>query len=128
MRQFLRQLSLTVLTSLVFVLGIWGAWYVAQRVPGLLGIVLGSASVAVVLALSFPLLRQWLGEMLNRLLFGEGYDPQRIVHEYSQGISNILDLEVLAPTAVGIISEAMGVHHGTLVVCDGGRRPPERKY
>jgi signal transduction histidine kinase len=57
---------------------------------------------------------------LNRLLFGEGYDPQRIVQEYSQGISNILDLGVLAPAAVGIISEAMGVHHGTLIVCEEG--------
>ena len=117
-RQLLRQILLTVLTSLVFVLGILGAQRIAQRVTGLLGVVLGSVSVAVVLALSYPLLRRWLGVMLSRMLFGEGYDPQRIVHEYSQGISNILDLKVLAPAAVGIISEAMDVHHGTLVVCD----------
>jgi signal transduction histidine kinase len=119
-RQLLRQIMLTVLTGLVFLLGIVAAQQIAQRLGGLLGVTLGSAGVAVLLALLFPVLRRWLGAMLNRLLFGEGYDPQRILQEYSQGISNILDLEVLAPAAVGIISEAMGVHHGTLVVCEGG--------
>jgi signal transduction histidine kinase len=118
-RQLLRQIMLTVLTGVVFLLGIVAAQQAAQRIGGMLGVALGSVGVAAILALLFPVLRQGLSVMLNRLLFGEGYDPQRILQEYSQGISNILDLEVLAPAAVGIIREAMGVHHGTLVVCEG---------
>lgn len=117
-RKFLKQVLLALLTSLVFLGGILVAQQIKLRLAGLLGTLLSSVGVAVILALAFPVLRQRLGMMLDRLLFGEGYDPQRILDEYSQGISNILDLEVLAPKAIGIIGEAMGVRHGTLVVCE----------
>jgi signal transduction histidine kinase len=129
-RQGLRQVMLTVLTALIFVGGIVLAQYIANlldtggRVGGLLGFLVGAVGVAVLLALSYPLLRRWMYKMLDRLLFEEGYDPQRILQEYSHGISNILDLDVLAPIAVGIIGEAMGVHHGTLLVCEPSSAGP----
>jgi signal transduction histidine kinase len=118
-RQLLRHILLTLLTGLVFVLGILAAQRIARRIGGPPGMAIGVLGVAGALALSFPLLRRALGAVLNRLLFGEGYDPQRTVQEYSQGISNILDLEVLVPTAVSIIGGTMGIDRGLLVVCEG---------
>jgi signal transduction histidine kinase len=117
-RQGLKQVLLVVLSTLVFAAGIMLAQFLILRVGGLWGIVFGTAGVATILALSFPTLQRWMRVLLDRLLFGERYDPQVVLQEYSQGISNILDLEVLVPTAVGIIGEAMDVDRGALLVCE----------
>jgi len=53
---------------------------------------------------------------VNRLISGAGYDPRRMLREYSMSISNILHLERLAMVAVGLISEAMGSQRGALFV------------
>jgi signal transduction histidine kinase len=117
-RQGLKQVLLVMLSTLVFVAGIAAAQTLITRVRGLWGIVLGTAGMAMVLALSFPTWQRWMRVMLDRLLFGERYDPQTVLRDYGQGISNILDLDVLAPTAVGIIGEAMDVGRGALLVCE----------
>jgi len=117
-RQGLKQVLLVLLSTLVFVAGIAVAEICFTRVQGLWGGVLGTAGVATVLALSFPSLQRWMRVLLDRLLFGERYDPQTVLREYGQGISNILDLDVLVPTAVGIIGRAMDVGRGALLVCE----------
>ncbi|MFN2157337.1 MAG: GAF domain-containing protein, partial [Anaerolineae bacterium] len=117
-RQALKQVLLIGLSALIFAAGIAAAQFLIARVSGLWGIALGTVGVAAVLALAYPTWQQWMHVLLDRLLFGERYDPQSILQEYSQGISNILDLEVLTPTAVGIIGEAMDVHLGALLVCE----------
>lgn len=117
-RQALKQVLLVVLSTLVLIAGIALAQTLITRVGGLWGIVLGTAGVATVLALSFPTLQGWMRVLLDRLLFGERYDPQSVLQEYGQGISNILDLDVLVPTAIGIIGKAMDVERGALLVCE----------
>ena len=117
-RQGLKQVLLATLSVLVFAAGIALGQLFITRVRGLWGIVLGTVGVATVLALSYPTLQRWMRVLLDRLLFGERYDPQMVLQEYSQGISNILELDVLAPKAVGIIGEAMDVERGALLVCE----------
>jgi signal transduction histidine kinase len=116
-RLALKQILLVALSALVFLAGIMLAQTLIKR-GGVWGIVVGTAGVATVLALSFPSLQRWMRVLLDRLLFGERYDPQTVLREYGQGISNILDLDVLAPTAVDIIGEAMDLARGVLLVCE----------
>jgi signal transduction histidine kinase len=116
-RQGLKQFLLVVLSVLVFAAGIAVAQILIAYVPGLWGIALGTAGVSALLALSYPTLQRWMRLLLDRLLFGERYDPQHVLQKYGHGISNILDLDVLAPTAVGIIGEAMELERGALLVC-----------
>jgi signal transduction histidine kinase len=117
-RQGLKQALLVALSTLVFLAGIALGEVLITRVGGLWGIALGTVGVASILALSFPAMQRWMRVLLDRLLFGERYDPQRVLREYGQGISNILDLEVLAPTAIAIIGKAMDVGRGLLLVCE----------
>jgi signal transduction histidine kinase len=117
-RQGLKQVLLVMLSVLIFAAGIAVAQILIAYVPGTWGIVLGTAGVSTLLAFSYPTLQRGMRLLLDRLLFGERYDPQRVLQKYGQGISNILDLDVLAPTAVGIIGEAMELERGALLVCE----------
>ena len=56
--------------------------------------------------------------LARRLLSRREYKPSQILGEYGLSISNILDLERLATVAIGLISEAMEIKHGTLFVVD----------
>jgi len=75
---------------------------------------------AAFLALISPLI--WLGiqRLADYLLVGSKYDLARTVREYSQGISNIVDLEKLTTVAVGILSEALEVDRGGLILVTPG--------
>lgn len=118
MRQMLRYVLLTLFTAATFWGGIWLAQYVLRFISSMRLALIGMAGIALLLAIFYPLLRRGLLWLLNRLLFGEGYDRERILREYSQGISNILDMERLVTVSTGIISEAMGVRRGALLVCE----------
>jgi signal transduction histidine kinase len=117
-RQTLKHVLLTFFTALVFGGGIYVARLAVPFLPGAQAALFGAAGTALVLAILYPLFRRWIQQLLDRLLFGEGYDRERILREYSQGISNILDLERLVTVAVGIISDAMEVQRGALLVCE----------
>ncbi len=117
-RHGVRYFLLTLVTASVFLGSIYLAQYVAQFITLDRDIIVSMVGIALLLAILYPLLRQWMQKMLNRVLFGQGYDRERILREYSQGISNILDLNVLVTVAVGIISEAMEIQRGALLVCE----------
>ncbi len=121
-RQGIRYLLLTLLTGLLFFGGIFLSQYLIQFPPFIQNIILSMAGVALLLAILYPAFRQWVQRWIDRLLFGEGYDRDRILREYSQGISNILDLHVLVTVSIGIISEAMEFQRGGLLVCDENPR------
>ncbi|MBN1580720.1 MAG: GAF domain-containing protein [Anaerolineae bacterium] len=117
-RHAVRYFLLTLLTALIFFGSVFGAQYASQHIMIQHNMLVTVAAIALLLAILYPLLRQWMQQLLNKFLFGEGYDRDRILREYSQSISNILDLNVLVTVAIGIISEAMEIDRGALLVCD----------
>ncbi len=117
-RHAVRYFLLTLITAFVFFGSILGAQYIAQYVTIENGMLITVAAIALLLAVLYPLLRQWMQQLFSTFLFGEGYDRERILREYSQSISNILDLNVLVTVSIGIISEAMEIERGALLVCD----------
>lgn len=117
-RHGVRYLLLTLVTALFFFGSIFFAQYISQFIFLFRDIIISMAGIALLWAVLYPLLRQGIRKVLDQFLFGEAYDRERILREYSQGISNILDLNVLATISVGIISEAMEVRRGALLVCD----------
>jgi signal transduction histidine kinase len=64
-----------------------------------------------------PLL-QSIQKWVNKSIFGSAHDPNRIFREYSQSVSNILDLNLLSTVAVGLISDALEVQSGALFTVD----------
>lgn len=79
-------------------------------------VVITAGGFALVLAmLQRPMLRG-IQALLDRLQSGSRYDPSNALREYSGAISNILDLEQLVTTAVGIINRALDVRRGALLL------------
>jgi signal transduction histidine kinase len=117
-RRVLRYVVLTLVTALIYLWGIFLVEYLPPLFAPVYSIMFNAALAALLLAVLYPLLRRWTEAVLNRVLFGVGYDREQIVREYSRGISNILDLDVLATVALRIISEAMDIERGALLVCE----------
>lgn len=83
-----------------------------------------AAGIALALALiQRPMLRS-IQSLIDRFLYSQRYDPAHALREYNAAISNILDLHLLVSVAIGIISEALEIRRGTLLLItelpDGG--------
>jgi signal transduction histidine kinase len=112
----LRGLSTLVTTSLAVVLyAIFLAFTVIVFTllpitqPWLVAVLLSIPLVVVLI----PVLNA-IQKRIRHLLVGDSLDPRAIVREYSQSVSNILDLRLLAEVVVGVIREGIGVTHGYL--------------
>ncbi len=114
-RRTVSYLIITLLTVIIYTAGFLLMEYVFQSVPGYSPLLVG-ATMALILAILFDPLLGLVQRLVNRLISGAGYDPRRMLREYSMSISNILHLERLAMVAVGLISEAMGSQRGALFV------------
>ena len=112
-RWTLTWLITTVLAIAIYTGGFVGTRYAFQFVPGYGDLVAGAA-MALVLAVIFRPLLNLVQRIVRRLISGSGYDPSRIVREYSTRISNIVDLERLTEVIVDVISEAMAIQRGML--------------
>jgi signal transduction histidine kinase len=74
--------------------------------------------IALLLAVIFTPLLSLVRRVIHSWLNVDQYDPGRTLHEYSESISNILDMERLATVAIGIIIEAMEIERGFLFLID----------
>jgi len=79
------------------------------------------AFMALLVALFFTPLMALVSRTLNIWMKGDQYDASRTIHQYSESISNILDMDRLASIAVGIILEAMQIERGFLFLVDADR-------
>ena len=78
--------------------------------------IITAAAIAFTLAIvQRPMLRQ-IQRLLDRFQTGQHYDPANALREYSGAIGNILDLHLLVSTAIGIISHALEVRRGGLLL------------
>jgi signal transduction histidine kinase len=78
-------------------------------------------AIALGMAVLFHPLLMSLQRLFERLLAGSDKNRQRILREYSQNISNILDIQLLAGSAIEMICAAFGAQSGYLFLVDHDR-------
>ncbi len=88
---------------------------------------LAGGLIALLLTLIFAPLLGLVSRTVNNWTKGDQYDASRTIHQYSESISNILDMDRLASIAVGIILEAMQIERGFLFLVDGDRQADGHK-
>ncbi len=77
-----------------------------------------AAVTAVLLTIVYPPLSRISQRLTNRLLFGQHYDYQLVIHKYSRAISHILELAQLARAALTQINWALPMTKGALLILD----------
>jgi signal transduction histidine kinase len=114
--EILVNLLVALLCAGLFLIGFGAAWLVFHRQPGLIG--LTGALMAALLMFFEKSLRRLAGGLVQRWVPAahERGDPSRILREYSLSLSNVLNPDLLASTAVGLISEAVEIRRGFLFI------------
>lgn len=77
-----------------------------------------AAVTAVLLTVVYTPIRRVSQGLTNRILFGQRYDYQTVIHDYSQAVSNILYLDELADVALTHVKQALRIDEGVLFVLD----------
>ena len=119
--------STTILASLFYLLG----YSLAQQLlpatvessPRLTGTI-----IALLLAMFFRPLLNFVESLIDRWLGIDKQNVSQTVNEYSQSISNILDMERLANVTVSLIMEVMGIQRGFLFLVDKEKREARNYY
>ncbi len=73
---------------------------------------------AILLVIVYPPISRVTQRLTNRLLFGQHYDYQVVIHKYSQIVSNILDLGQLAEVVLTQINRVLPMTKGALFILD----------
>lgn len=129
-RLILRRTLIYVITTLLIVVfylaSTLGVQPLFRAAPSFNPLVMGAA-IALLLALIFTPLLSLVQRLVDSLLRIQVTDAGRTLHQYSESISNILDVQRLASVAVGLIIESMELQRGFLFLVDtenalGGRR------
>ncbi|MBL8088885.1 MAG: GAF domain-containing protein [Anaerolineales bacterium] len=118
--------ALIYLLSILAIVGFYiGVFLLIQaflgRTPGFNPIWAG-AFVALLIAIIFPPLTSRVSKAVTKWMKGDQYDASATIHQYSQNISNILDMDRLASIAVGIMLEVMQIERGFLFLVDTERQ------
>jgi signal transduction histidine kinase len=113
-RRFATYLVMTIITIAAYTGGFFVTAAIFQSAPGYSPLLTGAVLAAALAVLFNPLL-VLVSKFVNRLISGVGYDTRQTLSEYSQTISNILDMDVLSTTVISLISEALEITHGALM-------------
>jgi len=118
-RNVVRQSVSVVLTTLVIAGLVLGSFLLLQSLLHSLPssyVLVSAVIMSILLSIVVQPLRRTAANLIDRFLFGEGYDPARALRDYSAAITNILDLDTLVTMAIGIISEALEIRRGALLL------------
>ncbi len=130
LRQILRRILAYILIAIVIV-GLYAAGFLLLqaifRDSTTFNPLFAGAFISLLLALLFAPLFNLIHRTVNAWLKADQYDASRTIHQYSENISNILDMDRLASIAVGIILEAMQIERGFLFLVDSDREADGRK-
>lgn len=88
---------------------------------------IAGAAVALLIALIFAPLTTIVSRIISTWMKSDQYDASLTIHQYSESISNILDMDRLASIAVGIMLDTMQINHGFLFLVDAERQADGRK-
>lgn len=72
----------------------------------------------VLLFILYQPLSQITRRAANRLLFGQRYEAETVLREYSQAINQVISLEDLTAAIMGLFQKAFETQRGTLLVID----------
>jgi signal transduction histidine kinase/MFS family permease len=72
--------------------------------------------LALVLSLLFVPVRQISDALMERVLRSSAFDPAQITREYSQEVSQAVDLEGIVAAATGTLKRAMGIRRSGLML------------
>lgn len=117
MRRTLIYVITTLLIVVFYLASALGVQPLFRAAPNYNPLIIGAA-IALLLALLFTPLLGLVQRMVDRFLDIQVADAGRTLHQYSESISNILDVQRLASVAVGIIIEAMELRRGFLFLVD----------
>ena len=120
MRRVLVYLITVFLIMAFYVLGVSSVEAIFRALPTFNPLVLG-AVFSLLLAILFTPLLSLVRRLVDAWLHIDQYNAGRTLQEYSESISNILEMERLASVAVGIIMENMRVQRGFLFLVDQSR-------
>jgi signal transduction histidine kinase len=130
LRQILRR-ALVYVSITIVIVGLYIAGFLVLQAAagggGNFNPLIAGAFVALLLALIFAPLSALVSRTVNKWMKGDQYDASHTIHQYSDSISNILDMDRLASIAVGIILEAMQIERGFLFLVDSERQADGRK-
>ena len=120
MRRTLVYLITIFLIMTFYVLGVDFVEVIFRAMPNFNPLFIG-AVIALLLAILFTPLLSLVRGLVDAWLHIDQYDAGRTLQEYSESISNILEMERLAGVAVGIIMKNMRVQRGFLFLVDQKR-------
>lgn len=115
--QSLRYLMITVLAMLVYAILFVLLQPPIQELRGFNPLI-GALIMAGILAFLVNPIVDLLSERINSLLLGMDYDPNAIMREYSQSISNIVDLKLLEQISMNLIKNTFGIDIGHLYIVE----------
>lgn len=113
LRRTISYVVITLVTFAIYFLGILVA-QLAFRVQTGLEPLFGAVVVAVVLALGYAPLRQGVQQLTRRVLGGAPVDYTASLQDYSQRITQVLDLNTLASMVLQTARSALGISRGAL--------------
>jgi len=108
---------LTLITFAIYLLGIRVAQSAFGEETGL-GPIFGAVLVAGALAVGYNPLRDAVQGLTRRVLGSEIIDYTASLQDYSQRITQVLDLEALAVVVVETVTSALGAGRGTLFLME----------
>ncbi|MBE7436456.1 MAG: GAF domain-containing protein [Anaerolineales bacterium] len=82
---------------------------------------------ALFIAMLFTPLNALVSRAITKWMKGDQYDASMTIHQYSESISNILDMDRLSSIAIGIMLEAMQIERGFLFLVDAERQADGRR-
>jgi signal transduction histidine kinase len=122
---------LTYAANTIIIVGLYSAGFlIAQALFGAgrnFNPLLAGAIVALFIALIFVPVNSLVSRSITKWLKGDQYDASLTIHQYSESISNILDMDRLSSIAVGIMLDAMQIERGHLFLVDAERQADGRR-
>jgi signal transduction histidine kinase len=120
-RDFIRQFSIYLITTLVSMALYIGGFALAERLfrvfPAYDPLFAG-AGLAVIISLLFTPLFGFVRKVVNSMFRLPTYDSALTLREYSASISNVLELDKLAAMAVGLVVQVLEIEKGYLFLVD----------
>jgi signal transduction histidine kinase len=114
----LNYLIMTMMTAIMLILGLFLTPPLFDAVNLNYNSTLAGMVVAIFLAALLSPLWVFSQKIVHRIIPPTQYDSSVVLREYSQSLSNILDSDLLATTAVGLVSDAIEIECGYLFLVD----------